>query len=80
MDRNTPWRKSHRFRLHFHAQNQSDAEVPITTPHISYKGGPLKMRTQHFSASKLAEFYYDMKLAGSALQCNKTDGTCDEME
>ncbi len=79
MDQDTPWRKSHRFRLHFHAQNRSEEDISVITPHISHEGGPLKMRTQHFSVAEVADFYYDMKLAGSPLQCNETDGTCDQM-
>ncbi len=79
MDRNTPWRKSHRFRLHYHAQNISDDEIPIFTPDVGTDGGPLKLQRERYSVSELSDFYYDMKLAGQPLQCNETDGTCDRM-
>jgi hypothetical protein len=58
----------------------SDDGVTVIAPHIGNEGGPLKMRKKQFSVSDISKFYFDMKLAGGPLQCNETDGTCDEMK
>lgn len=79
MDKDTPWQKSHRFRLHNHAQNRSEEPVTFYAPVVGTDGGPLKMKKETGSARDLSEFFYDMKLAGDPLQCNQTDGTCDLM-
>jgi beta-1,2-xylosyltransferase len=79
MDQDTPWRKSHRFRLHDYAGNQSDARVSFVVPDIGTEGGPLRLRRETGAARDISEFFYDMKLAGEPLQCNSTDGTCDEI-
>jgi hypothetical protein len=79
MDEKTPWRKAHRFRLHLFAQNQSDAPLSFFMPDMSREGGPLKMRKEQGTVKDIAEFFYDMKLAGNPLQCNDTDGTCETM-
>lgn len=79
MDKDTPWQKSHRFRLHDLAQDQSEELESFLVPDPGSEGGPLKMRREQGSRKNIAEFFYDMKLAGQPLQCNETDGTCDEM-
>ncbi|KAJ9100679.1 hypothetical protein QFC21_003724 [Naganishia friedmannii] len=38
------------------------------------------MRKEEGTVQDIAQFFYDMKLAGSPLQCNETDGTCEDME
>lgn len=49
-------------------------------PDITKERGPLKMRKEVGTVKDIAEFFYDMKLAGSPLQCDETDGTCETME
>lgn len=80
MDKDTPWRKSHRFRLHDFAGNRSTEEVSFVVPDLGPEGGPLKIRREFGITKDLSEFFYDMKLAGEPLQCDEKDGTCDEME
>lgn len=41
------------------------------------KGG--KAETQYVAPVDLGAWAYDVRLAGQPLQCNSTDGTCDEM-
>jgi beta-1,2-xylosyltransferase len=80
MDKKTPWIKAHRFRLHRFAQNQSTEMLSFNVPDIGSEKGPLKMRKEEGTVHDIARFFYDMKLAGSPLQCNETDGTCEDME
>lgn len=80
MDKQTPWIKAHRFRLHRFAQNQSAEMLSFNVPDIGSDSGPLKMRKEEGTVRDIAQFFYDMKLAGSPLQCNETDGTCEDME
>jgi beta-1,2-xylosyltransferase len=80
MDKDTPWEKSHRFRLHNFAQNASEAETTFMVPDIGTEGGPLRMKKETGPTGNLSAFFYDMKLAGEPLQCNETDGTCNDME
>lgn len=80
MNKDTPWRKSHRSRLHFFAQNQSDEYIDYPVADFSASRGPLTVRRESQKVSDLSEFFYDMKLAGEPLQCNMTDGTCDDMK
>jgi hypothetical protein len=49
-------------------------------PDITGEGGALKMRKETGTVKDIAEFFYDMKLAGSPLQCDEGDGTCETME
>lgn len=70
------WRNSHRERLHFLANDRSNAIqqvlVPIgATGEAEYSQLPLK---------ELGEYYMDAKLAGGHWQCDWGDGTCQEME
>lgn len=37
------------------------------------------MRKETGTVKDIAEFFYDMKLAGAPLQCDETDGTCETM-
>lgn len=79
MDQNAPWRKSHRFRLHDFAQNQSEALFDYYAPDVGVDGGPLLMKKEENEVAEAADFFYDMKLAGQPLQCDEKDGTCDIM-
>ncbi len=79
MDQSTPWRKSHRVRLHNFAQNYSDEVMDFKVPELGVEGEPLRMRTESHPTDLVAEFFYDMQLSGEPIQCNVTDGTCDEM-
>lgn len=78
MDKTTPWRKSHRTRLHTFAQNRSQELLDVIVPEVSEDG--LAARHRQYPVSDVAEAFYDMRLAGEPLQCNKTDGTCDDMK
>ncbi|KAL7421975.1 cryptococcal xylosyltransferase 1 [Cryptotrichosporon argae] len=70
------WRQSHRERLHFMANDKTNAAVDVLTPvgstgEASYTNYPLK---------QLGDYYMDAKLAGGNWQCDWGDGTCQEME
>jgi beta-1,2-xylosyltransferase len=80
MTKDTPWQKSHRFRLHNFAQNASEEETTFMVPDVGIEGGPLRMKRETGQVGDLSDFFYDMKLAGEPLQCDEADGTCDEME
>ncbi|KAJ9127087.1 hypothetical protein QFC24_001322 [Naganishia onofrii] len=54
--------------------------LSFNVPDIGSEKGPLKMRKEEGTVHDIARFFYDMKLAGSPLQCNETDGTCEDME
>lgn len=41
--------------------------------------GVLGVKNEEAPAKEVADFYYDMSLAGGPLQCSDADGTCGDM-
>lgn len=71
------WRDSHRIRLHGLAHNLSLADdqvsVLVETKHE-------KLRRKTFRRQELNDAYLDVGLISPAMQCDRLDGTCDDME
>jgi hypothetical protein len=67
------WRNSQRHRLNFFANNQSDAAIPI----LVQRGNTV--RAEAHRIKDMNEKWFDVGLAGGAVQCNKADGSCDEL-
>ncbi|KAL7423911.1 hypothetical protein Q5752_001496 [Cryptotrichosporon argae] len=68
-----PWRQSQRERLHFFANNNSDAEVDVL---VDRNG---KLGLEPWSRATLNEAWMDIGLAGQPTQCSRSDGSCDDM-
>lgn len=69
-----PWRQAQRERLHYFANNMSDATAPVL---IQDKDG---LHTENFPLKVMNEAWFDVGLFGGPSQCSEEDGTCDEME
>ena len=85
MTRDLPWRDAHRVRLHHFANNASQDMTTIMVPDFATQtedrhGEPLLgFRPEEVSTTEMADFFFDMKLAGEPLQCSEEDGTCADM-
>jgi beta-1,2-xylosyltransferase len=86
MTRDVDWRSSHRVRLHHFANNQSDATTSFLVPNLGQDiegdeldTGLLSATHETAPANEIANFYYDMSLAGGPLQCSDGDGTCGDL-
>lgn len=67
------WRRSHRIALHFLANGQDGQEAVLVED--PKKG----LVSKSFSKKVLNERYLDIGLVGRPIQCEKKDGTCEEM-
>ena len=54
------------------------SDVQQDPPNIDLSG-PLGAKEERVKTRDAMEFYYDMKLAGTPLQCSDDDGTCMDM-
>lgn len=86
MSKDVNWRQSHRVRLHNFANNHSDAAVEYIVPDLGQngvEGAPgretLGYTTETKPQGAVLDHFFDIKLTGGDLQCNKEDGTCDEL-
>ena len=86
MTRDLDWRSSHRVRLHHFANSQSDAPNSFLVPDLGQNvewneddTTVLGATLEEAPANEIADFYYDMSLAGAPLQCSDEDGTCNDM-
>lgn len=91
MTRDLDWRNAHRIRLHKFANNPSSGTTQFLVPDLGQDGegysfppwtGANKVlgtAQEEAEMSDVAEFYYDMKLAGGPIQCSDGDGTCSDM-
>ena len=70
------WRKSHRERLHFLANDQTNSYQDVLSP-VGATGAAELSRS---SLKELGDYYMDVKLSGGNWQCDWGDGTCQEME
>ena len=70
------WRHSHRERLHFLANDRTNAISDVLLP----VGSTGEAEFAQLPLRELGEYYMDAKLAGGHWQCNWDDGTCSEME
>ncbi|WWD15888.1 hypothetical protein CI109_100312 [Kwoniella shandongensis] len=69
-NKKTPWRSSQRERLHFFAHNSSSGDTTLLLPDGS---------TGVYNHQELADKWLDVGLSGVPVQCNKEDGSCDDM-
>ncbi|KAL7421169.1 hypothetical protein Q5752_004054 [Cryptotrichosporon argae] len=69
------WRNSHRIRLHTKTH-----ETDGTSPILVQNTNDGTWYTQEWSNAVLNEAYMDVGLTGKAFQCNKEDGTCNELD
>ncbi|WVF71389.1 beta-1,2-xylosyltransferase 1 [Kwoniella sp. CBS 6097] len=69
------WRQSHRERLHFLANDKTDAYTEVLSP----VGSTGEAELTQLPLKELGEYYMDVKLAGGHWQCDWDDGTCEEM-
>ncbi|KAG8925428.1 F-actin-capping protein subunit alpha [Tulasnella sp. 408] len=67
------WKRSHRIALHFLANGQEGQEAVLLE---DVKKG---LVAKSFSRKELNERYMDIGLVGKPIQCEKKDGTCEEM-
>jgi hypothetical protein len=94
MTKDVDWRSSPRFRLHAFANNHSTANMEYLAPDMGqdradktyeaeelayHTTPPLGYRVEKVPADEAAEYFFDMKLSGKAIQCSKEDGTCDDI-
>jgi beta-1,2-xylosyltransferase len=85
MNRGLDWRSAHRIRLHNFANPMTDEPVSFIAPDLpeapseGSEGHMLPSQFEEAYEGDLAEFFYNMKLAGSPLQCLEEDGTCRDM-
>jgi beta-1,2-xylosyltransferase len=70
------WRNSHRERLHFLANDRTNAFQEVLQP----IGATGEAEFSRLPLKELGEYYMDAKLAGGHWQCDWGDGTCMEME
>lgn len=68
------WRKSQRQRLHWFANNHTEANVPVLIERPG-KG----VVTEEFPLQQMNEKWFDIGLAGGPHQCSVADGTCEEV-
>ena len=71
-----PWRQSQRERLHFWVHNETDTPVPVL---VDRSAQGLGVVSEQYSSQELRDKWLDVGLAGGPAQCDKTDGTCEEM-
>lgn len=67
------WKRSHRIALHFLANTQEGQEAVLLED--AKKG----LVSKSISRKELNERYIDIGLVGKPIQCEKKDGTCEEM-
>lgn len=70
------WRNSHRERLHFLANDRTNAYQEVLSP-IGTTG---EAELARFPLKELGEYYMDVKLSGGNWQCDWGDGSCQAME
>lgn len=70
------WRHSQRERLHWLANSKSSEPMTIMEP----KDASGAARMVNRPKNKLGQYYTDAKLVGGPWQCDRNDGTCDEMQ
>ena len=70
------WRNSHRERLHFLANDQTNSYQDVLSP----VGATGAAELSRYSLKELGDYYMDVKLSGGNWQCEWGDGTCQEME
>lgn len=91
MTKDLNWRQAHRIRLHHFANTDSEQAKTFITPDLGQEdleesdawgdeqSEVLASRIEEGTEGDLADFYFDMKLAGGPLQCSDGDGTCSDM-
>lgn len=66
--------------LPYDESGASQAPYRTRTPRITAEDDhPLGWKGVDMPAKEMAEFFFDMALAGNPIQCDNLDGTCDEM-
>lgn len=70
------WRQSHRERLHFLANDRTNANQEV----LSAMGTTGEVELNRYPRKELSDYYMDVALAGGNWQCDWDDGTCDEMD
>lgn len=69
------WRQSHRERLHFLANDRTNANQEV----LAAIGTTGESELARYPKKELGEYYMDVKLSGGHWQCDWDDGTCEEM-
>jgi beta-1,2-xylosyltransferase len=69
------WRQSHRERLHWLANDESTKMLDVLSP----SGSAGETQLVSYPLRSLGQYYMDAKLIGGPWQCDRGDGTCDEM-
>ncbi|OCF30440.1 hypothetical protein I316_07927 [Kwoniella heveanensis BCC8398] len=63
---------------HLLRKSKTETESPVEERYVSPDDALLALK-EELSTDQAMDFYYDMKLSGSPIQCSEEDGTCDDM-
>jgi beta-1,2-xylosyltransferase len=80
-------------RLHHYANNKTNTPFSFMVPDLPpsddtaaeedtspvTEGRPVGIDMEEMDQAEASDFFFDMKLAGEPIQCDETDGTCEDM-
>lgn len=72
----TSWRQSQRQRLHWFANNNTEATADVL---IQRPGQDTPAAVESWPVKQMNAKWFDIGLAGGPHQCSQADGTCDEV-